>query len=256
LRNNHPIGLIVIFQIFTDLCVVKNLQATSTVRKSPNGFTLTEILVVIVIIASVASFGFAGMRSMRQSADTAKCMDTLRKWGIAIHGHAADNSGLVRWSSWASIGKDDTGTARYYEAYFGGDGDSPTVEMGGKLVLATQYHRKCPTQIYKGEGNGPVGYSMVRPNPKVGNDPHYNLSKASSPSQLLLMIDGNALNIGAADEMASKVVPLCLGKDSRHGNKVNALFGDGHVASYRARELDVTRAAQLRMMERWFNLNW
>lgn len=230
--------------------VIPMKPETYRYSRSADGFTLTELLVVIVIIVTLAALSFVGVQTIRQSANSARCVENLRTWGTAIHGHAAENNGLVQWYGWASIGND----ARFYEAYLGGDRISASTTMDGKSVLSTQLHRRCQGQKWDGKGNGPVGYAMTRPNPKVPSTGTYNLSTASDPSQLLLMIDANALNLNGPDDIANAVLPLCAGSSSRHRHKVNALFGDGHVTAYQSAELNAKNSKQLAMLNRWFTL--
>ena len=214
------------------------------------GFTLTELLVVIVVIVTLAALSFVGVQTIRQSANSARCVENLRTWGAAIHGYAAENNGLVQWYEWASIGS----PARHYENYLGGDRVSATATMDGRSVLSTQMHRRCPSQNWDGTGNGPVGYAMTRPNPKVPSVSTYNLSTANDPSQLLLMIDANVLNLNGPDDISTAVLPLCVGSSSRHRNKVNALFGDGHITAYQAADLNANSKQKKAMVDRWFTL--
>lgn len=214
------------------------------------GFTLTELLVVILIIATLAGLSFVGVKAIRQNAQSAKCVENLRTWGVAFHGYAAENSGQVIWYGWASISND----ARFYETYLGGDRTSASATMGGKSVLPTQLYRSCPAQKWDGTGNGPVGYAMTRPNPKIPSSSSYNLSTASDPSQLLMMIDSTALTLTGPDDLSTAVLPLCADSTSRHGKKVNALFGDGHVSSHQAADLNSSNPQTKAMINRWFTL--
>jgi prepilin-type N-terminal cleavage/methylation domain-containing protein/prepilin-type processing-associated H-X9-DG protein len=198
------------------------------------GFTLTELLVVILIVAALAALSLVGVRTIRQSAQAARCADNLRTWGIAIHGYAAENNGAVQWNGWASISH----SARYYETYLGGELTRATVAMDGKSVLVTQLRRRCPAQEWDGTGNGPVGYANT----------------ATNPSQLLLMIDAKALNLNGPTDIAAATTPLFSGDDQRHRQKINALFGDGHVSSYQASELNASNKNKKAMLERWFTL--
>lgn len=226
-------------------------QTPLTPSRSTAGFTLTELLVVIVIIVTLAALSFVGVQKIRQSAHQARCADNLRKWGIAVNGYAADNNGQVVWNGWASI----SSTARHYETYLGGDRDSATATMDGKRVFATQLCRRCPAQKWDGVGNGVTGYAVTRPNPKIPSSNIYNLSTASDPSQLLLMIDAEGfLNLSGPDDIASAITPICKDTTSRHRQTVNALFGDGHVSSYRLGEIAGSDSGKKAMRDRWFTL--
>ncbi len=216
-----------------------------------SGFTLTELLVVILIIITLAALSFTGIQRIRQAAQLARCADNLRAWGIAINGHAADNSGQVVWNGWASIGS----TARHYETYLGGDGVNASATMDGKSVFSTQLYRRCPSQKWDGTGNGPVGYAMTRPNPKIPNANSFNLSTASDPAQLLLMIDAQGfLNLNGPNDIITAITPIAKGTDPRHRQTVNALFADGHVSSYRLGDIAGADTAKTAMRERWFTL--
>jgi prepilin-type N-terminal cleavage/methylation domain-containing protein/prepilin-type processing-associated H-X9-DG protein len=216
--------------------------------RSAAGFTLTELLVVILIIVTLAALSFVGVRTVRQSANSTRCMDNLRSWGYAIHGYAADHNGLVQLHGWASIGT----AARHYETYLGGDGTSANATMDGKSVLSTQFHRRCPSQKWDGKGNGPVGYGLVQHDPRNPNE-GYNINTANDPSQLLLMIDANK-DLANPEDLATAVLPLCVGGSPRHRYSVNALFGDGHVSAYKAGDLKPSTKQGKAMIERWFTL--
>ncbi len=216
------------------------------ISRSGAGFTLVELLVVITIIVVLAALSLAGIRAVRQNAQSVRCTENLRSWGLAIRGYASENNGAVVWNGWASIAT----TNRYYETYLGGSLDNATSTMDGKRVFATQLFRRCPSQAWDGSGNGPVGYAMTRPNPKTANVPSYNINTASDPTQLLMMIDGSALNISGSGDFATAVKPICLDKDPRHRHNVNALFADGHIATYKWSDLN----GKTPMLDRWLTL--
>ena len=97
--------------------------------------------------------------------------------------------------------------------------------------------------------------AMTRPNPKIPSSNIYNLSTASDPSQLLLMIDAEGfLNLSGPDDIASAIAPICKDTTSRHRQTANALFGDGHVSSYRLGEIAGSDSRKKAMRERWFTL--
>ena len=65
-------------------------------RYSRQGFTLTELLVVIVIIAVLATIGFAVGRRVLTAAKAAKCTNNLRQMALsvtAIRQEGVDNKG-------------------------------------------------------------------------------------------------------------------------------------------------------------------
>ncbi len=212
-------------------------------------FTLIELLVVIAIIAVLASLLLPAVASVRAKANQTRCIHTLKQWAMAVMRYSQENNGNVVWNNWASIGSAD----RYDDKYLG---DS-NVLMEGKLVMPTQYYRRCPAQSWDGTGNGPVGYAFTRPDPKVSNVNTFNLRTAARPSQLLLMIDANGLKLNGYVDLATFVKPICENQDKsliRHSGNVNALFGDGHVATFSWKDLDGDPKEEQTMLTTWFTL--
>ncbi len=215
------------------------------------GFTLTELLVVIAIIAVLATLSFISFGAVRERARLASCAENLRTWGVVFQSYAADHNGAVQWNNWASISSND----RYYETFLGGDGTSASGTMNGKRVLLTQVQRRCPGQTWDGIGNGPVGYAMIRPNPKVPNSTSYNLNTATNQSQLLVLIDADSyLTLSSPSDLSSAVEPICTGKSTRHRATANALFADGHVSGYKWGDLSGNDSNKKSMLDQWFTL--
>ncbi len=216
------------------------------------GFTLTELLVVITIIAVLVALMFPLIGKIREKAHATKCVGNLKQWGIAVQSYASDNNGNVQWSDWPSIGS----ASRFYETSLGGIFDKASATMDGKSVYATQLYRRCPAQKWDKTGNGPVGYAMVRPDPKIPSSPVYNLRTAANPSMLLVMMDANSSGFvmnGSAD-LASSVAPLCKGPDDRHSHTAHAMFGDGHVGAYQWADIDGDSEEEQAMLKQWFTL--
>jgi prepilin-type processing-associated H-X9-DG protein/prepilin-type N-terminal cleavage/methylation domain-containing protein len=218
-------------------------------RSFRRAFTVTELLVVVAIIVTLAALLFPGGAALRARAKQTQCVNHLRQWGVAIHQHAQDNDGSVYWNNWASISQAN----RYYDKYLG----NSTVMMDAHQVLPTQYYRRCPAQAWDGKGNGPAGYAFARPDPKQSGAGTFNLRSAARLSQLLLMVDASALVINGRTEFENVVKPICEGPDRsqiRHGGRVNALFGDGHVAMVSWRDLDGSPATEDAELVSWFSL--
>jgi len=64
-------------------------------RRSPAGFTLVELLVVISIIALLLAILLPALQSARQVARSTACLSNLRQAGQALHLYAADHDGIL-----------------------------------------------------------------------------------------------------------------------------------------------------------------
>jgi prepilin-type N-terminal cleavage/methylation domain-containing protein/prepilin-type processing-associated H-X9-DG protein len=64
-------------------------------RAAPQGFTLTELLVVIAVIAILAALLLPALASAKQAGRKAACLSNLRQMGIATQAYAHDNGGRI-----------------------------------------------------------------------------------------------------------------------------------------------------------------
>ncbi len=217
-----------------------------------SGFTRKEMLAGIAVIAILAALLFPAINVVIQKSRQTRCVGNLQTWGTAIKAYAQDHNGDVVWDDWQDIST----PKRFYEAYLGGDKTTKTMSMDGTPAFATQYYRRCPTQVWdkSTSANGPVGYGFIRSSPFVSSSPRYNLASAKSPSQLLVLIEATDLNLRGSSELESKVKPLCTGDNPRHRGSINALFGDGHVASYAWAQIDGDTPEEKAMVTQWFKL--
>jgi prepilin-type N-terminal cleavage/methylation domain-containing protein len=69
-----------------------------------NGFTLTEVLVVLGIIAALVAIAFPVLNSARARAQEAKCMSNLRQLGIAISLYRANEGSDVPYGTPTKMG--------------------------------------------------------------------------------------------------------------------------------------------------------
>lgn len=216
---------------------MKEKPASPKTRFS-RGFTLVELLVVILIIVALTAIGFPAAQRIKQSAARTKCMTQLRSWGVAVAGYAADHDGKIEWEPWPSIG---TNPLLYspYVSYWTAD----STDRSG--FDSQMQQRCCPSQGWKkvaGGPNSPVGYAMIQPvgiagvglsgRAEKGLSSAYSMSLIKRPSRFMLMIDatGDKYTVSSPEQFTAKVKPLTIaGKNSRHDQKVNALFADYSV---------------------------
>src|SRR5690242_12573463 len=64
-------------------------------RRTRDGFTLVELLVVIGIIALLVAILLPALNRAREAASSAKCMSNLHQIGLGIQSYAALHSGYL-----------------------------------------------------------------------------------------------------------------------------------------------------------------
>jgi prepilin-type N-terminal cleavage/methylation domain-containing protein/prepilin-type processing-associated H-X9-DG protein len=64
-------------------------------KKSFLAFTLIELLVVIAIIAILAAMLLPALAKAKSKAQTVKCLNSLRQWGLAIQLYVSDGADLL-----------------------------------------------------------------------------------------------------------------------------------------------------------------
>jgi prepilin-type N-terminal cleavage/methylation domain-containing protein/prepilin-type processing-associated H-X9-DG protein len=194
------------------------------------GFTLIELLTVIAIIGILAAILIPVVGKVRESARATQCSTNIRQWGLAIILYAEDNRGsyMVKATAnrpWSSSGHtNDTwasGNSDYYQY----------LDVRG-LESIRKFRSTCPSWKQEGE----IIYAMAHPDLTPGNRAPVDgipLRNASRPSNLLLFLETVPFNHSAwvitRDEGSSALIIGPRSGYDRHGGRIAAAFGDGHI---------------------------
>src|ERR1017187_7457911 len=73
-----------------------------TPMKRHDGFTLTELLVLLPIIAMLGTLLFASLDSSKQTLQAAQCLSNIRQWGLAMGMYCNDYHDYIPYVGGAS----------------------------------------------------------------------------------------------------------------------------------------------------------
>jgi prepilin-type N-terminal cleavage/methylation domain-containing protein/prepilin-type processing-associated H-X9-DG protein len=221
-------------------------------RVATGGFTLIELLVVVVIIAILAGLLLPAIGLARRSAQNLECLSSLRQIGFGLEAYSQDHSGfvvpLVAPEETPFSGTWHNQIMPYVESTLG----DPDSGRGGVFY-------GCPRWLGRSMPSGKLartgyGYGMnVHPdlpgNLRRSNFRKHNPSTASGQwgpvqvfhqdqishaSERLYVADGNdwhQLSLRNEETIYESIGPDWSGSGRRHGDRINILFFDLHVAA-------------------------
>lgn len=206
-----------------------------------NGFTLTELLVVIVIIAALAALAFFGTKRVRDMASKANSIRNLSQLQIANMTYATEQNGRCV----PLKVMDDAGKAgkRWFQnvEYLANLTGKPTEELEKDTTTAIPLAMLDPRvvgakrplydRVYTSYGMNDTGIGGSKPSTEYG----YNLSRLTNPSKSMVFATATDFRATYVNRYKWNFEIPKDEKSSggeiayRHGDKALVVYFDGHV---------------------------
>ncbi|OQC11837.1 MAG: putative major pilin subunit [Lentisphaerae bacterium ADurb.Bin082] len=192
-------------------------------------FTLIELLVVVAIIAILAAMLLPALSKAREKARTVSCVNNFKQLGLCVNFYSSDNEDYLPLYFWEVGYTYQNAIIHYIQSnakwYWGWSAD--TSDAVKKIF-------QCPSGTEKIQFGQNIGYNSRCgwSSPSFGSPPSYGPARIiiTRPSERCLMSETLKGSVGF-DGIGSG------GDWSRHGNRTNMLFVDGHVEALSRMEL-------------------
>jgi len=175
--------------------------------RSPRGFTLVELLVVIVILALMAALAYPGLQNSISKARSTQCASNLRVIGLAVMQAASDNDNQYPEISQAAT-----------DPYPSGSGAKNLYDTLSPYGV-TKATLRCPVDAALGPASA---YQMY------GSSYEWNPSFDDEVTVTPIIYWSATVSI----PVNSSHVRLCTDFNALHSGRMNILYGDGHVRAH------------------------
>lgn len=215
------------------------LPSAGSVRARRSGFTLIELLTVIAIVGVLAAITIPVVTNVRRSARSAQCVSNLRQIGVALGLYVMDHRNtLPPTFTWTAQDHLVTGDwSKQLTAYLPRRGNTQVHEVF--ICPSADYNGVSGKDLSNTYGTAGAFMGIAPAGTYVTETVPRKLSTIDSLSRAPWIFDMNAngtntypynsaqWSVVQADAQSANSVRLGF----RHGdrNRLNMLFGDGHV---------------------------